>query len=71
MLDRNELQAIAQLLQRVDLKGNEAITVANLQVKIGSLLQTAEVGTPPEAATDNAPKPTPSSEAKNEDKAKK
>jgi len=51
MLEQNELQAIAQLLQRVDLKGSEAITVANLQVKISQLLQLKE------AVTNNASKP--------------
>lgn len=35
---QEELKNIAVLLQRVDLKGNEALAVAQLQVKIGGLI---------------------------------
>lgn len=38
MFSKQELQAIAILLQRVDIKGNEAISVAMLQQKIENLI---------------------------------
>jgi len=38
MFTPQELQALSALLQRVDLKGNEAMTVALLQQKIATLL---------------------------------
>lgn len=47
---QEELKNIGVLLQRVDLKGNEAMAVAVLQQKIAKLL------TPEEAPTSNEPK---------------
>ena len=38
MLTQEELKNIAVLLQRVSLTGNEAMAVAQLQVKINNLL---------------------------------
>jgi hypothetical protein len=38
MFTKEELKSLSVLLQRVDLKGNEAITVAILQTKIENLM---------------------------------
>lgn len=39
MFTLQELQAISALLLRVDLKGNEALTVAQLQLKVNGLIK--------------------------------
>ena len=47
-----ELKNIGVLLQRVDLKGNEALAVAQLQIKINNLLKPETVEEPkPETPT--------------------
>jgi len=52
MFTPQELQVIAALLNRVDLKGNEALTVAQLQLKVNSLIKPeAPVETKEEAPT--------------------
>lgn len=43
MFTIQELQAISTLLLRVDLKGNEALTVAQLQLKVSNLIKQQEV----------------------------
>lgn len=51
-LTQEELKNIGVLLQRVDLKGNEAMAVAQLQVKINNLLS---VETPIETKEETTP----------------
>lgn len=47
MFTQEELKNIGVLLQRVDLKGNEAVAVAQLQIKInGLLVQSTEPAEP-------------------------
>lgn len=52
MFTLQELQAISTLLLRVDLKGNEALTVAQLQLKVNSLIK-------PEAPVETKEEVTP------------
>lgn len=42
MLTQPELKNIALLLQRVNLTGNEALAVAQLQMKVNSLIEKEE-----------------------------
>lgn len=42
MLTQSELKNIALLLQRVNLTGNEALAVAQLQMKVNSLIEKPE-----------------------------
>ena len=52
MFTNEELKALSVLLLRVDLKGNEALTVAQLQIKINNLLKPETVEEPkPETPT--------------------
>lgn len=52
MFTQEELKNLAVLISRVDLKGNEAIAVAQLQVKIQGLLK-------PEPIVEKNENPTP------------
>ena len=45
MLTQQELKNIALLLQRVSLTGNEALAVAQLQMKLNSLITAEETKT--------------------------
>ena len=42
MFEQNELKSLQTLLNRVDLKGNEALSVALLLQKIGGLITSDE-----------------------------
>jgi len=46
MLNHEELKNLSVLIQRVDLKGNEAMPVAILQQKIAKLMQETPSATP-------------------------
>lgn len=57
MFSNEELKNIATLLLRVDLKGNEALPVAQLQLKVNNLIKETETTTTPSenTATENSP----------------
>lgn len=57
MFTNEELKNIATLLQRVDLKGSEALPIAQLQIKVGNLIKETETTTTSSenTATENSP----------------
>lgn len=55
MLNAQDIQNAQIFLNRVELKGNEAIPMAELQMKLQALAQ--ELEKPPEALPGSGPKP--------------
>lgn len=60
MFNLEELQAISALLQRVDIKGAEAMTVVALQQKIGRIAADLRKPKTPEDKSAKEKKPDPS-----------